>query len=258
MSEPGTLPSILENGLLSTSTLLNLFEINGEARRRLESQVRRQSQIISHPKFGSAVVRDQKPIVNEERLRKCVQGATPEEWLRLLNSKVFFWVNRARLRARLSWTPTLGAHIRYAKARHRLPAIDHPLSRELGKLPAYPHPRSPACFASIQDFDYAGWRKRGQSLGLLTYRRETAAAKERWHGRFESDFGRQCTPDGTRVPFTTSPVGDRDPGSGGRPLPKQRRLPMRRAFDHHHPHHRPRDAEARAVPSRSARPGSRR
>ena len=167
MSEPGALPSILEYGLLSTSTLLNLFEIDGEARRRLESQVRRESQTISHAKHGSAVVRDQKPIVNEERLRKCVQGATPEEWLRLLNSKVFFWVNRARLKGLRSARAYRGRqHLVLTLDTRKLVTEDLPsitlCPMNSGNCLPYPHPRNPACFASIQDFDYAGWRaKRG-------------------------------------------------------------------------------------------------
>ena len=155
------------DGLLSTSTLLNLFEIKGEARRRLESQVRRQSQTISHAKYGSAVVRDQKPIVNEERLRKCVQGATPEEWLRLLNSKVFFWVNCARLNGLRSARAYRGRQHLVLTLNTRklvtayLPSITLCPMNSGNCLP-YPHPRSPTCFASIQDFDYAGWRaKRG-------------------------------------------------------------------------------------------------
>ena len=97
MAESNALPSILDHGLLSTSSLLDLFEVNGLVRIRLEGRVRRQSEKITHPQYGSAVIRDQKPIVNETRLAKCLQGATPEEWLRLLNSKVFFWLDRARL-----------------------------------------------------------------------------------------------------------------------------------------------------------------
>ena len=169
MAEPDALPSILEHGLLSTSALLNLFELRGEARRRLECQVRRQSEVINHPRFGAAVVRDQKPIVNEERLRGCVQGATPEEWLRLLNSKVFFWVNRTRLSG-------LRSARAYRERQHLILTLDTRkvvsdylpsitlCAMNSGNCLPYPNPRSPACFASIHDFDYAGWRaKRGRA-----------------------------------------------------------------------------------------------
>jgi hypothetical protein len=49
---------------------------------------RRHSETITHPHYGSAVIRGQKPIVIVARLEKCLQGATREEWLRLL--KRFF------------------------------------------------------------------------------------------------------------------------------------------------------------------------
>ena len=165
MAEPDALPSILRHGLLSTSALLDLFEVETERRISLERCVRKKSESITHPKYGSAVVRDQKPIVNEARLERCVKGATPEQWLRLLNSKVFFWVNQNRLeglrsarayRNRQHLVLTLDTKKVIADYQTRITLC--PMNS--GNCLPYPHHRSPACFSRIGDFDYEGWRRR--------------------------------------------------------------------------------------------------
>lgn len=48
---------------------------------------------ITHPVHGTAIIRDQKPLI-ESRLRSALQdGMTPQEWYTLLNRKTFFWVS---------------------------------------------------------------------------------------------------------------------------------------------------------------------
>lgn len=101
MAEVGTWESIVRNGLLSTVALLDLFEITGPLRTEIESEHRPQSKTISHNLYGSAVIRDQKPL-RESSLEHCLRGLTPPEWYRLLNSQVFFWVTRDRLLTLLS------------------------------------------------------------------------------------------------------------------------------------------------------------
>jgi hypothetical protein len=96
MAEANSWPSIRKHGLLSTTALLDLFEINGQLRRSLESQHRPQSVEIRHPKHGVAVIRDQKPM-REAALRQCLLGMKPEQWYRTLNRHVFFWVTSERL-----------------------------------------------------------------------------------------------------------------------------------------------------------------
>jgi hypothetical protein len=96
MAEEGTWESIRDRGLLSTSALLDLFEINGDERFVIESQHRPESIVIEHRIYGRAVIRDQKPM-RETSLRNCLIGMTPREWYELLNRKVFFWPTRERL-----------------------------------------------------------------------------------------------------------------------------------------------------------------
>src|SRR5690242_18502139 len=96
MAESGSLPGIRRHGLLSTSALLDLFEIAGSERYNIESCRRPGSVVISHPVHGQAVIRDQKPM-SEEMLRRCLIGLTPRQWFELLNHKVFFWADGDRL-----------------------------------------------------------------------------------------------------------------------------------------------------------------
>lgn len=96
MAEAGSWESIRKNGLLSTSGLLDLFEVSGLRREELELRRRSASVVIEHPAHGRAVVRDQLPI-RESQLASVLEDMAVDEWLRMLNSRVFFWVTEERL-----------------------------------------------------------------------------------------------------------------------------------------------------------------
>src|SRR5580700_3745553 len=101
MADAESWPSIQKHGLLSTSSLLDLFGISGKERRDIESTRRPNSVEITSPKYGRAVVRDQKPL-SESKLAKSLSGCTVPEWYRLLNKRVFFWLTKSRLQTLLS------------------------------------------------------------------------------------------------------------------------------------------------------------
>jgi len=96
MAESGSWSNIREHGLLSTSALLDLFNITGEERDAIESHQRRESVMIGDPPLGPVVIRDQ-IVLNENALRENLDGMSTTEYFRLLNGKVFFWVRRERL-----------------------------------------------------------------------------------------------------------------------------------------------------------------
>ena len=96
MAEDGSWESIRKHGLLSTSALLDKFEIEGEERLAIESARRPEIVRIEHPEHGAAFIRDNGPI-QAKALERCLHGMTPREWYELLNRKVFFWVERKRL-----------------------------------------------------------------------------------------------------------------------------------------------------------------
>ena len=117
MAHQDSWPSIKRHGLLSTSALLDLFEMEGEDRRAIESRHRPSSISITHPVHGTAVVRDQKPM-SDDALRKCLKDdLTPYEWYQILNKKVFFWPAKHRLES------MLGAAA-YSEQRHLVLTID--------------------------------------------------------------------------------------------------------------------------------------
>jgi hypothetical protein len=101
MAESGSWPSIKKHGLLSTTALLDFYQIEGQERLIIESQWRPESVKINHPIHGSAVIRDQKPLP-EKTLTEIVDGMTASEYYKLLNSKTFFWVRRERLEGLLN------------------------------------------------------------------------------------------------------------------------------------------------------------
>jgi len=116
MAEANSWPSIRKYGLLSTTALLDLFEIDGDLRRSLESQHRPQSVPITHPRHGQAVIRDQKPL-RPGPLSNCLVGLSPAQWYRTLNRYVFFWVTEERLKT------LLGARA-YRNKTHTVISID--------------------------------------------------------------------------------------------------------------------------------------
>jgi hypothetical protein len=97
MAHFGSWPSIERHGLLSTSSLLDVFEIQGLERDRVESQWRSTSIPIEHPEHGRAVVRDQRPLRPDLLARCLTDGMTPADWYRTLNAHVFFWVDEPHL-----------------------------------------------------------------------------------------------------------------------------------------------------------------
>jgi hypothetical protein len=96
MAEAGSWSSIRERGLLSTTALLDLFEVSGARREALESARRATSETITHPEHGTAVIRDNIPLL-EKVLARTLVGMTPREWYETLNGQVFFWVSKGRL-----------------------------------------------------------------------------------------------------------------------------------------------------------------
>ncbi|WBV42519.1 DUF7002 family protein [Pseudoroseomonas cervicalis] len=82
MAERGSWPSIQRHGLLSTSALLDRFEVTGGRRVAIESERRSDGVVLEHPRLGRATLRDQKPM-DDAGLARCLQdGLTPKRWLR--------------------------------------------------------------------------------------------------------------------------------------------------------------------------------
>lgn len=96
MAEEGAWDSIRRRGLLSTTALLDLFEIQGDDRFAIESRHRAQPVTLRHPVHGEVVIRDQIPM-RESSLRQCLVNMTPRQWYEFLNRRTFFWMTQERL-----------------------------------------------------------------------------------------------------------------------------------------------------------------
>ena len=101
MAEDGSFESIRIHGLLSTSSLLDLYGVDRDERAALESSRRPESVVITREGLPNAIVRDQKPMT-ESALKKCLaKDVTPKQWFEMLNERAFFWLSRERLRGLL-------------------------------------------------------------------------------------------------------------------------------------------------------------
>ncbi len=96
MAEDGSWEGIQRLGLLSTSALLDRFEVGGALRFRIESARRHETESVDHPEHGCALIRDNKPM-QETVLERCLTGMSAREWYETLNRRGFFWVDRKRL-----------------------------------------------------------------------------------------------------------------------------------------------------------------
>jgi hypothetical protein len=91
----GSWDGIAATGLLSTSALLDRYEIRAPRRYALESRPRPEAVELAHPSHGRAVLFDNRPL-RPDILRGCLDCSV-EEWCRLLNARVFCWATESRL-----------------------------------------------------------------------------------------------------------------------------------------------------------------
>ena len=165
MAQEDSWPSIQRNGLLSTTAILDLFEIGGELRENIEGRHRPESIEINHPRHGRAVIRDQKPM-SESALLKCLNGTTPRGWYELLNRRVFLWTTEDRVN-------TLLTARAYKNQSHDVLTVDSQSIIERyrdritlspinsGSTVYNPQPRGLDLFRSFADFPFESRKKYG-------------------------------------------------------------------------------------------------
>jgi hypothetical protein len=61
MAHESAWESIRRHGLLSTTSILNVWQVEAPKRHVIESELRRHAAELDHPRYGTAVIRDQKP-----------------------------------------------------------------------------------------------------------------------------------------------------------------------------------------------------
>lgn len=167
MAEEGSWESIRDRGLLSTTALLDLFEIAGAERKQIEAERRPQGVVIAHRDHGRAVIRDNVPM-SDSALLKCLENGTPREWYELLNRRVFFWTERERLMRLLGAKAYRGkrqlvitVETAALLASHSAKVTLSPINS--GSTIMRPVPRGLGTFRTIEDFPYGEWRMKGRA-----------------------------------------------------------------------------------------------
>jgi hypothetical protein len=165
MAEHGSWESIQRHGVLGTGALLDLFEVPAEGRDPILSRQRTESVLIEHPIHGRAVIRGQKPL-NRSKLDGCLKGCSFEQWLQMLNSRVFFWLTRERLQTLMCAREYCAkTHVVLVLDTLRL-ATDYRNSVTLapmntGNTRPYAHPRGLSTFSRMADYPFKERLERG-------------------------------------------------------------------------------------------------
>ncbi len=90
-------PSILDRGLLTTADILARWGVDPTQRDGYLTRRRPVPVTLTHPALGSIVINDNAPL-NERKLTAVLDdGLTAPDWLRMLNSRLFFFVDRTSL-----------------------------------------------------------------------------------------------------------------------------------------------------------------
>jgi hypothetical protein len=97
VTEPANWDGIQKHGLLSTSSLLSLFEVPTSRRVAIERERRPESVPLTNRVHGEAIITDNIPM-SDKALMSCLDdGLAPADWYAMLNERVFFWVDKKRL-----------------------------------------------------------------------------------------------------------------------------------------------------------------
>jgi hypothetical protein len=165
MAELGSWEAIRLHGLLGTEALLKLFDVPAEERELILTRKRAESINIEHRLHGRAVVRDQKPLL-QSKLEGALVGCSFQDWLRMLNSRVFFWLTKDRLQ-------TLMCAREYCARPHLVLVLDTlrlttkfsetitlaPMNT--GNTQPFAHPRSLSTFSTMADYPFEERLHRG-------------------------------------------------------------------------------------------------
>jgi hypothetical protein len=163
LAEAENWPSIQQDGLLSTRTLLDRLRLDGGLRDAVERAHRPNRTVLP----TGVVIRDQKPMP-PVALERCLVGLTATDWYALLNGNVFFWFDRERLNRQrracggfsqvvltIDFALLLG---RYADR-----AAVTPINT--GNARRKPAQRGVATFVPYRVWSESGWLSEAQALG---------------------------------------------------------------------------------------------
>ncbi len=174
MAVRGSRSSIDAAGLMSSADLCDLLNKDLTEKTAFLARLRPDSIEIGQTVHGRIVLRDQKPM-SERSLADSLTDMTSEEWLNLLNSRVFLWPNKDRLRTMMNARPYRNElhEVFVFRAETLLRAYAEnvwisPINS--GATIPWKHPRGSKTFVRVRDFDLAGRiAKAGRSKAVAEF-----------------------------------------------------------------------------------------
>jgi hypothetical protein len=158
----GAWPSIQEHGLLSTAALVDLYGPPPETRLQLLNSIRLQSVALQRDGLRPVIVRDQGPL---RLLPRCLaDDTTVQQFLDVLNDRVFFWLSRERLLGLVSAYRKHPQTVLSFSTAEVLEAYGERVglaAYNTGSIRSTTSPRrSRHFFQSVGDYPYDAWRKK--------------------------------------------------------------------------------------------------
>jgi len=149
----------------------NALRRDGDRRDEIEARRRPNSVPLTDEKLGRAVIRDQNPLI-ESKLIKTLKGCTAEEWYRLLDGRVFFWLTVERLNKLLcakayrgSEHTVLTVDTRSLVSAYKAAVTLTPMNT--GNTQPFAHPRGPDKSMKLQDYPFDERAKYGRQYQVV-------------------------------------------------------------------------------------------
>jgi hypothetical protein len=165
MAEIDTWASIQEHGLLSTSALLDLYQVDGSDRVAIEREKRPEIVEIKCQGLPTARIRDQKPLSDSALEMVLLDNLKPADWYKILNGKVFLWSSEEKVH-------TLLTAKAYRDRPHDVITVDTArlVSQHIEEMTLCPYnsgstimnpvARGLGTFQRVLDYDFDHWRRR--------------------------------------------------------------------------------------------------
>ncbi len=173
MAHEGSWSAIEQRGLLTTRQLVDAAAPSVEIREAALGQRRARSIILQDATYGKVSIRDQAPL-RPQFLGSCLSDMSEQEWLDVLNGRVFFWLSSEKL------NQLLNARL-YRDRAHDVLTLDtaslllvhgdnvrlSPINSGATLYPNAPK-RGSETFLPVEDYPYDAWRKRrGRSAAAV-------------------------------------------------------------------------------------------
>ena len=163
MAEAANWPAIQRDGLLSASALLDRVAMTEPQRDQLERCQRPRLCTLA----DGTQIRDQTPMP-PEALARCLVGLTPAEWYALINARVFFWLDPARLNRHLRACAPRSQVVLTMDAQQLIAAYVDRIALtpiNTGNARRQPAKRGAATFIPYTTWQASGWDSEAAALG---------------------------------------------------------------------------------------------